>query len=229
MDLKKFNDRVSIGCGQIYLHNDFSRLNIKYYLELHPFFYYPFWNNPYRKLWERNVLGNLSKRMLKTFKDLIIFSSISNYFGLRGENYYYLHHFGYRSPSLDQCELHRNFSFMKGSLYGMIGLAIYMGFKCAMLVGCDYTHSPMRSYHFYERGDGVITPGRNDNNRKFFEMVADSIDITTMTISGAGSDVLKHVEYIDYFGEYPVYRENNEIIKKEYLDALSTSGLYKIY
>lgn len=229
MDLKKFNDRISIGCGLICLHNDIDQINLRYCLELHPFFYYPFWLNPYKGIWEKNVLGNLSKRMIKTHNNLIFFCNISNCFVLKGVNIYYLHHFGFKFPAFEQCELHGRFSFSSTTIQAMIGMAIYMGFKNAILVGCDYTHSPMRSFHFYEKGEGIITPGRNDYNRDFFETIADTIDITTLTISGHGSDVLKHVKYQDYFGEHLNYRENTEIIAKKYLDELSATGLYVIY
>jgi len=229
MDIKQFSDRVSIGCGFIHLHNDFNETNIKYCLELHPFIYYPFWRNPYSGRWERNLLNSLLRRSLKSQKNLAYFCSLSNYFGLRGDNIYYLHHFGFREPSLDRCDLHGNFSFMNGALRGMIGLAIYMGFERATLVGCDYTHSPKRVLHFYEKGEGVVIPGRNDHNRDFFELVKNRIDIATVTTPGSGSDVLKHVEYPDYTGESPVYSENLDIVKKDYLDDLAASGLYKIY
>lgn len=228
MDLRKFNDRISIGCGFIPLHRDFGEINLKYWSELHPFYYYPFWTNPYTGSRERNLLGKLSRRSLKKHKDLVFFCNLSNYFGLRGANVHYLHHFGFRSPSLDQCELDGSFSFMKNALYGMIGMAIYMGFESAMLVGCDYTHSPMRSLHFYEKGEGVVTPGRNYYERDFFELVKNRIDITTITVGGSGSDVLKHIEYRDYVGANPVYRENTEIVKREDLELLAASGIYTI-
>ncbi len=229
MDLRKFDDRISIGCGFIHLHREVGAINLKYCSELHPFYYYPFWTSPYTGSREKNLLGHLSRRSLRNHRNLQFFCNLSNYFGLRGDNVHYLHHFGSRAPSLDRCELDGSFSFMKNALYGMIGMAIYMGFESAMLVGCDYTHSPMRSLHFYEKGEGVVTPGKNYFERDFFELVKHRIDITTITMAGAGSDVLKHVEYRDHVGENAVFRENTEIVRKEDLDVLAASRIYKIY
>src|ERR1035437_4354265 len=60
-DLKKLDDKIAIGCGALFLHRDFSKLNVKYYYEGHPFFYYPYWRNPYSKKLERNILGAFYK------------------------------------------------------------------------------------------------------------------------------------------------------------------------
>ncbi len=228
MDLKKFDDKISIGCGFIYLHKEFPYLNMRYCLELHPFYYYPLWKNPYSRLREKNILGALSKKFLTDHKNLISFCSLSNYFGIRAENIYYLHNFGLKTPSLEACNLDGNFSFMQGALYGMIGLAIYMGFKKATLVGCDYTHSPARSLHFYEKGEGVIHTDTNRSNNVFFELIKQKIDLLTVTIPGTQSKDLKYVEYDKYSGEKFCYRENTQIVEKKWLNCLRDSKMYSV-
>src|SRR3990167_2434038 len=56
-DFKKFNNKIVIGCGGLFLHRDFDKINVKYYYEGHPFFNHPYWINPYSKKIVKNVLG----------------------------------------------------------------------------------------------------------------------------------------------------------------------------
>jgi hypothetical protein len=61
-DFKSFNDKDAIGCGALFLHKDFNLLNIKYYFEGHPFFYYPYWINPYSRKIQMNPMGKFFKK-----------------------------------------------------------------------------------------------------------------------------------------------------------------------
>ncbi len=227
MDLAKFNDKISIGCSYLWLHNDFDALNTKYYCEPEPFWYYPFYRNKLSGKIERNPYSSLQKRLQKKYPYVSFFTSLSNIFGIRGDNVYYLHHFDNEEPSLDKFRMDEVFYFI-GSLHVMIGMAIYMGFKSAYLVGCDYTHSPQRILHFYEKGKG-ISKFDDNHNADFFKVAQERIDLTTITSVGSTSKTLKYIDYHDYIGAEPVFRENTELVKKKYLDVLAAWPGYSIY
>ena len=93
---------------------------------------------------------------IKENKRTCFFTSLGNYFSMRGENIYYTHHFGSRDWNLDRCEMDGIFSFMLGATYAMLGTAVYMGFDSAVLVGCDYTFAPAQDFHFFEKGKGSV-------------------------------------------------------------------------
>ena len=107
-------------------------------------------------------------------------------------------------------------------------MAIYMGFNEIYLVGCDYTHNPARSMHWYENGNGNCLPNKDfEINRLFFCIAKEFIDITTITLDGT-SDYLNSVTYKEYTGHDPVYKENIELIDKRYLKTLATFQGYSI-
>ena len=227
MDLSKFNDKISIGCNFIWLHNEFDSLNVKYYCEIEPFKYYPIWKSRSSGRMEWNPLASLQKKVQKNYPDIFFFTSLSNIFAIHGRNVHYLHHFDIKEFSRESFQMDQML-YYRGSLHVMIGMAIYMGFKSAYLVGCDYTHSPQQALHFYEKGRGKIN--FDDNfNADYFKIAQERIGLTTITSAGSSSKTLKYINYSDYTGAEPLFRENTELVKKEYLDILTAWPDYKIY
>ena len=97
--------------------------------------------------------ANISAQIIDN-KNTLFFTSISN-INFRAKNVFYEHHFGNRKPEFDKYDLSGVFSFMDGSLASMIGLALYMGFKKAVLVGVDYSFSPSILGHFIRNGSTI--------------------------------------------------------------------------
>ncbi len=226
MDLAIFNDKVSIGCNNLFLHKDFNKLDCRYYQIVAPFIFLPYFKY-YGKL-QRNDISAVYKKKIKDFKNVTFFTSILNKFTIFAPNIYYEHHFGVTTSDLKNCELDGTFSFLSGATDAMIGLAIYMGFKKAVLVGVDYTFSESVSHHFYEKGKGR---GKNNEayNKAFFEDIKTTIDVLTITLNGSKSDTLEFANYTDYTKNPERYQENIECIDKEDLDKLDNMGLYKIW
>ena len=48
------------------------------------------------------------------------------------------------------------FSLMSGSIFAMIGISAYMGFKNIIFVGMDYLSTNPKHGHFYEYGIRII-------------------------------------------------------------------------
>ena len=226
MDLAIFNDKVSIGCNNLFLHKDFNKLDCRYYQIVAPFIFLPYFKY-YGKL-QRNHISAVYRKKIKDFKNVTFFTSILNKFTISAPNIHYEHHFGVTTSDPKNCELDGTFSFLSGATEAMIGMAIYMGFKKAILVGVDYTFSDSVSHHFFEKGRGT---GKNEElfNKVFFEHVKDKIDLLTMTLENNKSESLKYISYTDYTKKPERYQENIDCIDKEDLDKLDNMGLYKIW
>jgi len=234
-DLSLFNDKIGIACGPVFSHKNFRNTKIKYLYEGHPFFFYRIWKNPYRVFSiEKNLLGNFYKNNLKKIKDIDFFCSLSNYFGIRGENINFLHHFdqefnGFNYPSIDN-----EFTSMKSALMGMIGLSINMGFKRIILVGCDYCMSPSIIGHFFEKGEIKDNLNFNENSsylEQFKTLKNINIDIEILTPnSDFSSTLFKCVTYQELMNSKPKFSKNTDLISNEDLKILNESGMnYRIY
>lgn len=230
-DLSQFDDRVSIGCGSLFLHNDFKKLNLKYYYAAHPFFFYKYWFNPYKKKYEKNKCGFLYRRNIESNPNLEYFVNLSNYFGIRGNNINYVHHFGSLSSSPPKLELDGLFSAMDGSMSAMLGIAIYMGFNKITLVGCDYTHKPRAHGHFFEFGKFQDSIENDIFCETLLKHVSEIADIETLTVDESYTgEIINHISYEKMFSSKPYFKENLEIVSEKNLLALNDVNLeYKIY
>lgn len=224
-DLKLFNDKASIGCGVLFTHKDFKNLNLKYYYIAHPLFFYKFWKNPYSKRYEKNKVGEFYRRNIAFSPEMQYFTSLSNYFGIKGENINYLYHFGQKDELSVNSQMDEVFSMMQGSLNGMIGVALYLGFTDITLVGCDYTFSPKLNGHFYERGPEKSMEGPAFT-AKTLSLIKDKVTICTVTPNEEfGGDILPSITYKELVGDNPVYRDNDKILSEADLKELDSMGM----
>jgi len=171
--------------------------------------------------------------MAKIIREVVIsrqemnhFISLSNYPFIRAHNVFHVF------QNLPDSRLNTDFisnqiDCFSGAFRTSICLAIYMGFDHIKLVGCDYTHTPSKSRHWYEAGEGT-DKNQPGYEKDFFEIAKQFIDITTITLGGT-SEFIDSVTYKDYSGIEPVFRENNELIEDKYLRALDTFSGNRIY
>ncbi len=230
-DLKKFDDKIVISCGPLSVHRDFKKMNVKYHFEGHPFFYYPYWTNPYTRKFEKNIYGAFYKEKIRLHKDVSYFLSLSNYFGIRDDNIYYIHHFDKPFDTFTDCKLDHSFTSMASGLGGMLGLAVCMGFKDITLVGCDYSFFPQSQGHFYEFGRLADSFHETPCNEKFLRAAAEHANLRVVTPNeNYKGHILPHISYKDLTGDEPVYRENHEICTQSDLLALNRCRMdYKIF
>ena len=133
-------------------------------------------------------------------------------------NFRFIHNLNRHPISLKYCDFTTSSSFLDGSLTTMIGLAIYMGFKKAYLVGCDYFFNPFISGHFWSRFEKII------GSNKFFykelmDVIKDAIDLTVITTKGISSHI-KSTEYEEFFGVNENYKDAIEIISQNDLNIM---------
>jgi hypothetical protein len=230
-DLAEFNDRVSIGCGLLFLHKDFEKLNMPYYYTSHPFFYYPAWTNPYSHSLERNVLGSIYKSNIYQNRDIEYFVSLTNYLGLTGRNINYVYHYDELITNKKCPDLSGKFTFMESALSGMLGIAVYMGFKDIILVGCDYASTPKMQGHFYEYGKWPLRDKQSIYAEKPLAAISEIVSVRTVTINeNFTGDLIKEISYKSLKKREVNYSENNKIIKSSSLNALNNTNMhYKIF
>ena len=221
-DLSLFNDRVSIGCNSLFLHKDFSKIGIKYYYRGAPLDYYPFHRNPYTKKIVKHFNGHsLYKKNFHENSDVNFFIDITDYPSLRGENIFYLHNFGQQFSDYSNCNLDGVFSATQSALSGMIGLAIYLGFKDITLVGCDQLLTPKATEHFFEYGridqdhsPSVLSEKIVNSAQKFLNLRVVSPN------SNYKGHIIEHIQYSDLTGQAEKFKENHEIISDDNLKIL---------
>ncbi len=225
-DLKAFTDKTALTCGYIPFHNDFSLLNVKYLSLAEPFWFYPLnWTtSPPVKLIP-NKLQLEYRSVIKNNPDKEFFLNLSNWPVVWNKNITYLFKDIF-DPRLPQNFITRRINAFHGSLRTSILLAIYLGFDRCYLIGFDYSHTPSRSLHWYEKGQGLFIP-QLDYNKDFFEIAKEFINITTITLDGA-SDFIDSVTYKEFTGREPAYRENTELLDNRYLKVLATWPGYTI-
>lgn len=222
-DMKKFNNKVSFGCSLMRAHRDFDKMNIKYYITTHPLIHSPLWRgietglylekNPFYKFW--HTINNTG---------YIQFVHPLDYFFLKDKsNYRFLHNLKRLPLSLKYCDPTKSFSFGGGSIEIMLGLAIYMGFKKAYLVGCDYFFKPYISGHFWSRFEQIIG---NDNffYTELMDVIDNAIDLTVITRGGITSH-LKNVQYSDLFNVRENFKKAEDIVSSTHLKIFD-SALY---
>lgn len=229
-ELKSFNDKACIGCNALFTHINFKDLKVGYYYIGHPLFYHKFWKNPYSKCYEKNKVGEFYRRNMALYPETQYFISLSNYFGIQGDNINFLYHFGQKNQLSVDPQMDQIFPMMDGGLSGMIGLALYLGFTDITLVGCDYTLSPKRHGHFYERGPENWNEGPAFMS-KILNLVKYKVTICTLAPNKEfRGHVLPSITYKELLGEDPVYKDNNEIVSGGNLKKLNSMNMnYNIY
>jgi len=232
-DLKKFSDKIALGLGALFVHKEFEYLQMRYCYEGQPFFFYPYWSNPYRNnKFEKNIIGRFYKERFLSYPNIIYFMSLSNYFGINGSNKYFVHHFNQPFNGFHNCLLNEKFTSMSSGLAGIIGIAICLGFKDITLVGYDYSMFPQAQGHFYEYGGWFENTywGTPVNKEVLLAaMQHANIRIVTPNDSYRGH-ILPGITYKTLTGDEPCYRENNEICENSGLLRLNEGRMsYKIF
>jgi hypothetical protein len=230
-NLEKFANKKTITCNWLYLHKQIDSLELVADIELHPFYYYPYWKNTYSGKWVKNPITEFSRSSGKFNQEFPIFVSASNYLALWNyPNVRYLHNFGERNPDAGILDLASTFSWMKGALYAMLGIAAFMGFKKITLVGMDYLYDIVMGPHFYENGTGYrkeLDAEKKDSDLIIFQQLKNKfdIDIELMLPREAISSHFPTVYYSDVFSVKEKYRNNDVLVESKNLKVMSSLGL----
>jgi len=228
MDFSQFADKPSILGNMMIHHKEVKLLKAPYCAIIEPYFFYPIF--PYSVgagfKYIRHFIYKEYRKSILQYPSTLFFINLSNYPVARFSNALYVSRF-YSPPFIEKNPFAERQDSHGGTFRFQVSLAIYMGFKKAYLIGHDYTHSPSRSLHFYEKGEGVLT-GDKDFSREFINYATQHIDLVTVTLGG-GSETLKSITYRELTGKEPRFRENTDIVDKVKLENLATWEGYSVF
>jgi hypothetical protein len=227
VDFKNFQNHPSIGINHLILHKEFNLLDICCYTLPEPMSFYPYYKNPYKLKYEKNIMGSLFRSQMIKFPNIKLFTSFTNILGTNFRKTYYLHHFGKKEPDVNYLNLCSEFSYLAGGLYAGIGLAISLGFKKAILVGCDYLMKPKTYGHFYSQPREGNDYGLNPYNELLDDCLS-MIDLEAISINAQDSWI-PCTDYKKFTGVSTSYRENTEIISRDNLMILNEAYKMRQY
>ena len=81
IDFNYFKNYPSIGINHLILHKDFNLLNICCYTLPEPMSFYSYFKNPYKRRYEKNIMGRLFRSQLDKFPNIKLFTSYTNILG----------------------------------------------------------------------------------------------------------------------------------------------------
>ena len=220
MDLSLFNEYPAIGINCLFLHKDYSRIDLQYMVFPESFGLYPMIRNTYNNKYQENILGKMAVKAIQEYPNVTWFTSLTNVLaGLPMKNVRYHYHFGQREPSSDFIDLCGKFSFMKGGLHAALGLAVAMGFSRLLLIGCDYLHNPTIGGHFYSLPLSSEGDSRNIYSN-LLDALPDDVAVEIVTPFDQGC-WLPHHCYKNWKGVDPVYKGNQIIVSQSDLACLN--------
>lgn len=220
-DLACFSDHPAIYCGTLQMHKDFYKLNVKYATIAEPWAFAPKWIQPEYLHDLRPVLEQFFKKTVEQSKNIDFFINLSNRLFCKGKNVHYMFR-GFPTIRNETDRLLNQFDLFAGSFHASLSLAYYLGFTKIYLVGFDgCTVQPTRTSRWYELGEGDFVEA-TDFAIDFLSVLKRECDIYTISAEGSSCNV-NYINYTDYTGKEPVFRENHELISEKNLRLLSSN------
>jgi hypothetical protein len=108
----------------------------------------------------------------------------------------------------------------------MLGVAKYLGFSEAVLIGCDYLGAPPVMGHFYADKKPYYGDDHLSEYRARIKAVAEGIDVTVILPEGVTSPDFKFDSYENYFKLKKEYRENKDFIDFRHLEMFRDAARY---
>lgn len=213
-DFDNFKNEIVIGCNSLFLHNDYLKLNCKYYVIPAPYMF-----SPIRKFYGKyylNYFSEIYKNKISVYRNTNFFLNLADYFFCNYQHTYYLYHFGVKNSFL----IDSNFSYLDSSLSAMLGIAVYLGITEVILVGCDYLFIPSINGHFFESGNGESVEDNISIYKNIKKNFSDKLEICCMAPDGIKTR-FNTICYDNYFNDISVYKHNNEIVSKDSLVKLN--------
>jgi hypothetical protein len=216
----------SIGCTYSLADSRLVKFELDYCVVPEPYFFYPVRRDSRTDSIVKNYIGKIMMKIIRRNLKTRFFCSITNYYAFmhRFGNVSYWYHGGEKSA--DNFDLAGKFGRCAGALDMMLGVAQYMGFSKAILIGCDYLGDPVMGGHFYaddqpkyEKADATYA------NR--IKGVAADLDILVLLPKGSKSTAFKSMTFEEYFNTTEHYHKNSEIVDDEYLSMMRIAATKK--
>ena len=227
-DLSNFDEYIGICCGNLMFHDDFSKLDVRYYTIPEPYLFVPYWIHRREYLKGFQVLFKEFDKYLDMNRDIDFFINVTNILSKSGSNIHYIHRYLHKN--------HPKFYHFKGidpfrgSFDACLSLAHFMGFSKAYLVGFDaFTIQRKSSNRWYEFGRGEpedMEIQKTDDD--YVGMLKKHMDLYSIVLDGKPYN-MKSIKYEEYTGKPAEYKENYELTSSKNLKILSTYPGYSIF
>lgn len=201
----------AIGCSYSLLDIRARKLSMKYCAITDSYLLYPFRKHSYENKIQNNHIGPILKTLVRRHPETTFFTSLTNYYGFlrHPANLRFFYHFGERaSLSYDLAGV---FGASQGALSIMLGMAKYLGFSKAIILGCDYLGQPKLEGHFYAHDRPFA--GKDDlAYREQITKVARGIEVLCIFPKGVQSPDFAWNSFENEFNAPEFYQANHEII-----------------
>lgn len=226
-DLPSFSNHIGIACGNLIFHNDFKKLNVKYYAIPEPWLFYP------RILQKKSYLKNyykissFLKSEIKKSNDIQFFINLSNFGFIKSKNIHFIHRFLIKN--IKNFEIYDGIDPFSGSFYTSLSLAYIMGFKKIYIVGHDaWTAKYRSSNRWYENGEGSTVTIKNPKKDILIDLLSSEMKMISI-LHGKETMNVESLDYESFSGKKVSYKENFELCDVKKLKVLDTFPDYKIF
>ena|SRR3989338_11108347 len=225
-DISKLPNFPSIVCTYSLIDKRLNNLNVKYCTLGESYSLYPILYNTYSHIrrFQRNKIRPIFENIIARNQHVTFFVNLTNCYSYscRHENVHHFYHFGDKT-SLSY-NLAGNFATCYGALDYMLGMAKYLGFSKAILLGCDYLGSPTTIGHFYSDTKPCTGPYFPEYCSRI-KAAAEGIEVLVILPEGVSSPDFKYDSYERYFGLVKNYTENVEFIDSQYLQLMRKAAV----
>lgn len=213
----------TIGCTYSLTDKRAKSLKLNYCVFSDPYLFYPFRIRPDKEKGKihKNLIAPIFKKVILNNPETIFFASLTNYYSFfkNPKNLYFDYHFGERASMQNDLSGIFGGEMSFSALSIMIGLAKYMGFSKAIVLGCDYLGSPLMESHFYAEYKPFFGKDARDYCERV-KKISNGIDILCIFPKGIKSLDFNYASFEEYFGSPEIYQENKEIIDPLYMDLM---------
>jgi len=227
-DISKIPTLPCIVCAYTLLDKRMKSLNVKYYVTTDSYSLYSYLYNtyPHVQRFQKSFIRPLFSEIFKNNKDITTFVNITNFYSslCRRPNINYYHYF--EDKTSFNHDLAGSFSNCRAALDTMLGVAKYLGFSNAILVGCDYLGTPPVMGHVYADTHPFSEPYDNhlSEYRERVKVAAEGIKVTVILPDGVTSPDFDFDSYENFFGLEKKYKENTALFNIKHIEMLRAAA-----
>ena len=218
-DINQFKNHPIIGCSYNLVDERFKNIKMEYCVTSDTYLLYPIRKDSYSNKIIFNKIGPIIKKIIINNPGTKFFTSITNKYSFlwRPNNLFF---YGYSLSSGNESNLCGVFNTNAGALDVMLGLAKYLGFQKAYLVGCDYLCSPKIDTHFYSDEPIKYGPDVDVQYIDRIKYTASGLDVVCIVPKNITSKYFKFITYEEKFKEIEDYKTQDKIVGKEYMKMM---------
>ncbi len=232
LDVTKLPKKTTIATTYSLFDDRVSKIKPNYYVIPDQYNFYPITYNRRLKdedgrkiLFSYNYLAKIFKKIIIENGETSFFISITNLYSftktIKNLHYLPVKSVGKNNSSNNSSfDLSNDFNYLDGSLDIMIGIAKYMGFSKAILLGCDYLGQPKVDGHFYSDEEPFYGKPIYSNYLDRIKKASKGIELLVILKEGVKSNIFSSKSFFEFSGHKEEYKNNYDIINQQNLNLL---------